>query len=197
MTQKQKKTAIIIGVILGVLLAAGITGSVLLKVSQPLYTKLSIALMPETLELKQEDGSTITFFIEQNKDYDKTKDDPIDAYKTYYMDGDKKVYLEGGVYMSGKDFAESKKADNQNKDDTQDGVKNNIGKGQMVTVGFLFAAQEKANKLQGIITAADVVFALCCVAYLIYLWYLSWSRRQDKKEQELAAAQQKLQGKSE
>ena len=198
MTQKQKKRAIIIGVILAVLLITGITGSLLLRANQPLYTKLSIALMPDTLDYTDEEtGEKITFYIEQNKDYDKEKDDPIDAYKTYYLDEkEEKVYLENGIYISDKEFAESKKI-GQKEDDTKDGVKTNVGQGAQVTVGFLISAQNNANKVKTVVKVLVALFALCCVAYLIYLWYLNWSVREDKKKKKLEEAEKKLSDKSE
>ena len=64
MNAKQKKRAIIIGVILGVLLVAGITGALVLKLSQPVYTKVSIALMPEKLDYTDSEGQKLTFYIE-------------------------------------------------------------------------------------------------------------------------------------
>ena len=198
MNIKQKKRAIIIGVVLAVLLVAGITSTILLRTNQPLYTKLSIALMPETLEYTDpETNKTITFYIEENKDYNPEKDEPIEAYSTYYInEKDKKVYLENGVYMSDTEFAESNKIGQQD-DSIQDGVKYNVGQGQQVTVGFLISAQENANKVTGVVKAIVAVFAICCVAYLIYLWYLNWSKRQDKKAAKLAKAEEILNKKNE
>ncbi|MBQ9516810.1 MAG: hypothetical protein IJR60_01870 [Eubacterium sp.] len=197
MNTKQKKRVIIIGVILGVLLVAGITGTLLIKLSQPVYTKLSIALMPETLEYTDSDGKKLTFYIEENKKFDPKKNDPIEAYNTYYLDkNDKKVYLEGGVYMTDKEYAESKKLKGENDNKKSDtGVKENIGQGQLVTVGFLVSAQENANKVLAGFRWAVAVFAVCCAAYLIYLWYLSWSRREDKKKAQLAEAEAALEEK--
>ena len=200
MTQTQKKRAIIIGAVLGVLLVLGIVCSVLLKVSQPIYTKLSIALMPESIEYNVPDSDEkITFYIEENKDFDKEKDEPVNAYKVYYFkDKDKKekVYLENGVYISDKEYAESKRADLKDDDDNIiDGAKYNVGEGAQVTVGFLFEAQTKANKVKTIVNVIVTIFAVACVAYLIYLWYLNWSAREDKKNKKLAEAQEKLSGK--
>lgn len=198
MTQTQKKRALIIGIVLAVFLVLGITVSLLLRTNQPLYTKLSIALMPDTIESTDEEtGETMTFYIEENKDYDKEKDDPIEAYKTYYLDSnEEKVYLENGVYISDKEYAESKKI-GQEDNSVKDGVKYNVGQGQQVTIGFLFAAQAKANKIKTVVKVVDAVFAVCCVIYLIYLWYLNWSYREDKKNKKLAEAEDKLGGKSE
>ncbi len=195
--RKQKKRAIIIGAVLGVLLVLGIVFTFLLRTNQPLYTKLSIALMPETLEYENSDGEDITFYIEENKDFDKEKDDPIEAYKTYYYkDKDKKekVYLKDGIYMTDKEYAESKRSDLKENNKSSDGVKSNIGQGQMVTVGFLISAQEKANKVRTVVRVIVAIFAVACVAYLIYLWYLNWSKRQDKKAEKLAEAEAILSG---
>ena len=195
MNAKQKKRTIIIGVILGVLLVTGITGALVLKLSQPVYTKVSIALMPEKLDYTDSDGKKLTFYIEENKKFDAKKDEPIKAYNTYYLDeNDKKVYLKDGIYMTDREFAESKRTDKQKANDTSDGVKENIGQGQMVTVGFLVAAQENANKVVAAFRWAAVIFAVCCAAFLIYLWYLSWSAREDKKKQQLEEAEAILSG---
>ena len=193
MNSNQKKKAIIIGVVLAVLLAAGITSTVLLRTNQPLYTKLSIALMPESIEYTDpETDEKITFYIEENKDYNPKKDEPINAYNSYYLnDKDEKVYLEDGVYMSAKELAESKKQGKKD-ESVQDGVKYNVGVGQQVTVGFLISAQEKANKVTAVVKVIVAIFAICCVIYLIYLWYLNWSKRQDKKAAKLAEAQEIL-----
>ena len=124
MTQKQKKRAIVIGVIILVLLVAGVTGSILLRTNQP-------------------------------------------------------------------------NINNQKEDSTENksGVKYNVGQGQQVTIGFLFEAQKSANKVQTVFHVFVAIFAICCVAYLIYLWYLNWSVRQDKKEKKLADAEEKLNSK--
>ncbi|MBR0412883.1 MAG: hypothetical protein IJI47_04895 [Eubacterium sp.] len=190
MDTKQKKRAIIIGVILGILLVTGITGAMLIKFSQPVYTKLSIALMPETLEYTDSDGKKMTFYIEENKKFDAKKDDPIDAYKTYYLDEkDNKVYLKDGIYMTDKEYAESKRIKSDSGKNNDSEVRENIGQGQMVTVGFLYSAQEKANKVLAGFRWVTAIFAVCCAAYLIYLWYLDWSRREDKKKAMLEEAE--------
>ncbi len=195
MNAKQKKRAIIIGVILGVLLVAGITGALVLKLSQPVYTKVSIALMPEKLDYTDSDGKKLTFYIEENKKFNAKKDDPIEAYSTYYLDEkDQKVYLKDGIYMTDKEYAESKRADKKKQEGAVNGVKENVGQGQMVTVGFLVKAQENANKVLAGFRWAIAIFAVCCAAFLIYLWYLSWSVREDKKKQKLEEAEEILSG---
>ncbi|MBR3149839.1 MAG: hypothetical protein IKF64_06690 [Eubacterium sp.] len=198
MTQKQKKNAIVMGAVLGVLLVIGIVFSLLMRVNQPLYTKVSIALMPETIEYTNPDTKeTIVFYVEENKEYNAEKDEPINAYKTYYYKDDakkEKVYLENGVYMTDKEFAESKRADLQNQENKADenGAKYNVGVGQQVTIGFLMSAQENANKVKTVVNVFLALFIIACVGYLIYLWYLNWSIRQDKKEKKLAEAEAKL-----
>ncbi len=200
MTQTQKKRALITGIILGALLLLGILFAVLFSVNQSFYTKVSIALMPESIEYKVPDSDeVITFYIEENKDYDKEKDEPINAYKTYYFkDKDKKekVYLENGVYITDKEFAESKRADLKDQNNIIDGAKYNVGEGTQVTIGFLFAAQQKANKVKTAVNIIVAIFAVACVAYLIYLWYLNWSVREDRKAKKLAEAEKKLGGKN-
>ena len=194
MSQKQKKRAIIIGVILLVLLVSGITGSVLLRTSQPLFTKLTIAMMPDSLDYKDSDGNTITFYVEENKDYDKEKDEPLDAYKAYYYkDKDKKerVDLDGGVYMTDKEYAESKRSDKKDTEQSGD-ARYNVGEGTLVTVGFLAEAQKKANVVKKVVNVLLGIFIVCVIAYLIYLWYLNWSKRYDKKAQKLAEAEEIL-----
>ena len=153
--------------------------------------------MPESMEYTDSDGVDRTFYIEQNKKYDSKKDDPINAYTVYYLDeNDKRVELENGIYMSATQYAESKKKkadDSENKSDSR----SNIGEGEFVTVGFLFKAQEKANKVLKIVRIVTVIFALCCAAYAIYLWYLSWSKREDEKKEKLAEVEDILKKKKE
>ena len=199
-TKKQKKRAIIIGVILAVFLAAGITGAVLLRTNQPLYTKLSIAMMPDHLDYTDSDGKEVTFYIEENKDYDSEKDDPIDAYSIYYFKDEKseeKTYLENGVYMTDTEYAESVKQGKDTGKTDANGAKYNEGVGANVITGFMFEARANANKVSTVFKVLVAVFAICCVAYLIYLWYLNWSVRYDKKKEQLAEGEEILNKKDE
>jgi len=190
----QRKKAWIIGGILCTLLVVSIVFFALFNLSQPFFTKVSIAVMPETIT--SEDGS-MTFYIEENKDFDAAKDDPSAAYTTYYYDqNDKKVVLPGGMYMTAEEFAESKRADKKGVTDdgttVEDGVKTREGKGQAVLVGFFTEGLERAKTIRTVIDVIMALFIVCFLAFLIYLWYINWSIRQDKKQVLLDEAEEIL-----
>lgn len=153
-TKKIIKIAVSFLVIIGVLVGSlAYVSANQAKVS----SKLIIACMPKSIT-GYDNGTKIDFYVEYNKDYNDETDDPIRAFNTYYFDKDGKRHdLPGGRYQS----------------PTQD---------MQVVVGFFYKAQENIKILKNVIY---VIIALVCLAvgvFLIYLWYKSWCKRQEKKK---------------
>ncbi|MBQ7203777.1 MAG: hypothetical protein IJS03_07165 [Eubacterium sp.] len=180
MAKVKNKKMLIIGIILATIAVAGIVGVILVNTSQAIGTKLSVMLMPETLEY-DDNGETITFYIEENKKYDKTKDEPIEAYNVYYFGKDengkkKKIVLDGGIYYNAEEQAKQKSIYKEKYEENK-GKGNFKQDGAFVTLGFLIKAQEKANSLKVIVSVIVAVYVLVCLAFLIRVWYNSWKKR--------------------
>lgn len=152
--KKVIKIAVTLVVILGILSG----GLIYLNVNQEkVSSKLIIACMPKTIT-GNDNGRDIDFYVEYNKNYDPDKDEPIKAFLAYYYDGKgEKVELPGGRY-------ESATADMQ------------------VVVGFFFKAQQNIKILKNVITVIISLVILCGIALLIYIWYKSWCKREEKKK---------------
>ena len=157
---KKEKNAVVIGIVLLLLLALLIGGLVLVKTNDSVANSLVAAMMPESIT-GNDNGQDITFYAEKNKDYKKGEDEPIDAFSVYYYDANnERVDLPQGFYKTST-------ADMQ------------------VTVGFLFKAQERLHKVTTVVKVFIALLAVAIVIYLLYIWYLSWSRREDLKKEKM------------
>lgn len=155
---KATKKVITVGVIIALIIAILTGGLVALNSNQSkVYSKLVIAMMPKTIT-GNDNGKKIDFYIEYNKDYNPETDEPLKAYNTYYYDANgKKKILPNGFY-------ESPTAEMQ------------------VLIGFFYKAQEKMNSIKNVIYVTMALLALAICALIIYLWYKSWCKRQEKKK---------------
>ena len=145
-TKKRVKTAKKIGIAIAVVLLAFIIGLVVISESDSVKNSLVTAMMPKSITAGQTSNDKV-FYVEKNDEYDKDKDEPIDAWKFYYIGGDDgktKQYLDKGNYTS------------------------HVGaETQSVAAGFFLKANEKYNAL---------------IAFLIWVWYLVFCLREDKKK---------------
>lgn len=115
----------------------------------------------------------MTFYREENKDFNENTDLPLTAFNYYYLNDDgEKVYLEDGIFYPAAYY-------NENEDEKADPV----------YVAFAFfergltditALQAKAQKA---ITIAVIIFTILIITGLIYIWYRVWSKREDEKEE--------------
>jgi hypothetical protein len=160
LTKKAKKM-ITVGVILAVIAGLLVGGICYINANiTSVSNKLVIAFMPKPIT-GNDNNKEITFYIEENKDFDEENDEPIDAFNTYYYDDNgERVDLYQGQYKSST-------ADMQ------------------VIIGFFYMAQQNLNVFKNAMSIVLAVIILVAIAFCIYLWYRSWCKRQDKKQARL------------
>lgn len=111
----------------------------------------------------------MTFFCERNKEYDAVKDQPIDAFKYYYETSKgEKIYLEEGVYYSPEYYMEN----------TQPGFATSAA----VYVAFYHQAVTNINVFVNALKIVLSILGVLVFCALIYIWYRSWSRREDERQ---------------
>lgn len=157
---KAAKQCICIGVVFAVIF--GMLGGLIayLTVNQNVaYSKIIIACMPEKIT-GTDNNKKIDFYIEYNKDFDKKKDQPINAFKVYYKDDNgKRIDLPAGHYKS-------RTADMQ------------------VLIGFFYQAQEKLKVVKNVVISVMFVIGVAFFGFLIYIWYLLWRNKQIRMQEQ-------------
>ncbi len=129
-------------------------------------------LMPDSIEGNSNEGESkytygMVFYREKNKDYDALKDEPIQAFNYYYKDDKgKRIDLENGVFYP---------ADYYNKEKDVSSVP--------VYAGFYLQAMENWKVVKKVLTAVVCVVIAALVVFAIWLWYVSWRRREIAKRQ--------------
>ena len=118
-------------------------------------------MMPKSITAGQTSNDKV-FYVEKNDEYDKDKDEPIDAWKFYYIGGDDgktKQYLDKGNYTS------------------------HVGaETQSVAAGFFLKANEKYDVVKNVLKVIVAIFVIALIAFLIWVWYLVFCLREDKKK---------------
>lgn len=131
-------------------------------------------LMPESIEGTSNEGESkytygMVFYREKNKDYDALKDEPIKAFNYYYKDNDgNRIDLEDGVFYP---------ADYYNKKMDVNPVP--------VYAGFYIEAVQKWNVVKTVLKVVVAVVIAALVVFGIWLWYISWRRREIAKRQKI------------
>lgn len=112
------------------------------------------------------DGRITTFGREVNEDYDANEDQPIEAFKYYYYDGNgTRIDLtDGNYYPSGYAIDE---------DVTP----------IPVYLGFYYTALTKLQIVKNVLRVIIAIIILAVIAFIIYLWYRSWCKRQDRAKE--------------
>ena len=120
---------------------------------------------------KQIDGRYMTFYREDNPDFDpSTTDDVTKAIKVYYInDNDEKVYLDDGFYYPS-------------------GSVNGTVEKVYVIGGFYYTVLEHLHTFQNVLKTLLMLVAVLVLVFLVMLWYRNWCKREDKKA-ELAKQQ--------
>lgn len=160
-TKKQFKTAKKIGAVIIAFFVVVIAGLIVITFSTTAKNALVTAMMPKSITAGANDNY-MKFYIERNKDYDVDKDQATDAWKCYYLGGDDgktKQYLDNGVYVSHVG-----------------------GENQIVIAGFFSEAMAKFNVVKNVIKVVAAVIVAAIVVFCIWLWYLSFCMREDKKK---------------
>ena len=135
------------------------------ELKSKLYTKAVIKALPKKIT-GNDAGKKIDFYIEENDDYDPSKDEPVEQYRVYYYVDGKKVIASGGVY-----------------------------KGDYETmyplVGFFIKGSDNLKVLKKVSIVLIVVFTLALLALLIwFIWLLV--KIKDERKYSVSYQEQKL-----
>jgi hypothetical protein len=160
---KQQKWAIGLGIALAALFVLTIGAKLMTLPQSPIYYDYLLMLMPESKETEF-DGKKITLYIEKNKDYNKEQDDVTNAFSVYYYEnGDKskdKIYLSNGKELTGVNESSN-----------------------YMSLSFMVDATLNYNLVQKIIKRTFITLCVLTGFYLIFIWYIIWSIRYDKKKE--------------
>ena len=160
---KQQKVAIILGIILFVLFALVIGTKIAINPNMPTYNNYAYMLMPKSIETTF-DEKKLTLYVEQNKDFDKSKDAPLSAFKVYYYEDNdtskKKIYLENGLTLKGE------------KEESN-----------LMVLQFLGNSTITDSIIRSVLNKTLIVLCVLLACYLIFVWYLVWSAKEDKKKE--------------
>lgn len=164
-TYKKHKGLIIGSAVFALLAIVLIIGTVIINTDE-VSSRLIYSFIPDQLYI-EEVGRT--FYSELNEDYDSDVDgqDLLATYKTYYITVDEngnevKNYIDKTEVLH---FGENGQVD--------------------VNLVFLAKAAEKLAGISKIVKAVAAVMVVCAIAFGIYLWYLSYKKRE-------AAAREKV-----
>ena len=160
---KQQKWAIGLGIALAVLFVITIGARLAISPESPLYNSYLMAIMPKSIDTVF-DEKEMTLYIEKNKEFDKEKNQPLEAFSVYYYENNdkskEKTYIEYGKKFEGENESAA-----------------------LMTLQFL----GNATITDGIIrtTIKDTLIVLCILlgCYLIFIWYIIWSINYDKKKE--------------
>ena len=160
---KQQKLAIGFGIALLILFV--LIGGIKLAINpnMPTYNNYAYMIMPKSVDTVFDDKE-LTLYIEKNKDFNKEKDQPLEAFRTYYYkDNDtstKKIYLKNGSTLKGE-----KEQSN------------------LMVLQFLGSATITDGIVRSILNKAFIVLCILLACYLIFVWYVVWSYKEDKKKE--------------
>ncbi len=164
-TYKKHKGLIIGSAVFALLAIVLIIGTVIINTDE-VSSRLIYSFIPDQLYI-EEVGRT--FYSELNEDYDSDVDgqDLLATYKTYYITVDEngnevKNYIDKTEVLR---FGENGQVD--------------------VNLVFLARAAEKLAKISQTVKTVAAVLIVCAIAFGIYLWYLSYKKRE-------AAAREKV-----
>ncbi len=160
---KQQKLAIGFGIALLILFVLVGGTKIAINPNMPTYNNYAYMIMPKSVDTVFEEQD-LTLYIEKNKDFDKTKNQPLEAFKVYYYkDNDtstKKIYLKNGSTLKGE-----KEQSN------------------LMVLQFLGSATITDGIIRNALNKALIVLFVLLAFYLIYLWYVIWSIKEDKKRE--------------
>ncbi len=159
MSEKTKKTLIVLSAILAVII---VLLTVYLTNKVEIQARVVYMLMPDSA-MGMMDGSDeeTEFFVEFNNDFDGKNDDMLEAFSYYYYDDDgNRVDLGPGGTI--------------------------IYEGEETSLFYAFAIDliKNASTAVNIIKKAAVVIVVVVVVALLILWFVLWSKRQDREKAE-------------
>jgi hypothetical protein len=160
---KQQKWAIGLGIALAVLFVLTTAFKLAIMPNSPFYNNYALMIMPKSVDTTF-DEKDLTLYIEKNKEFDKTKSQPLERFKVYYYEDNDtskdKIYLENGSTLKGE------------KEESN-----------LMVLQFLGSATITDGIIRKIANKIYIVLFILLAAYLIYIWYVIWSIRYDKKKE--------------
>ena len=158
---KQQKCAIVLGIIWGVLFVLTLGTRIAILPNMPTYNTFLYMILPKSVNTVFEDKE-LTLYVEKNKDFDKSKDLPINAIKIYYYKNNdtstEKIYLKDGLILHGEK-------------ETSNFMGIQVWGDAIITY----------NIIVGILNKVLIALAVILGFYLIYVWYVVWSIKYDKQ----------------
>lgn len=131
-------------------------------------------IMPKQIEAIDQTGdgqytNGMVFYREKNEDYNPKEDEPINAFNYYHLSPEgKKIYLKNGVYYPPEYYMKDRKEE--------------VAPAQ-VYLGFYLKAMDNIKTIKNIVSVVVTLVILALIAFGIYLWYLSWRKREEAKRQ--------------
>ena len=160
--KKQKKVVVVFAIIWLILLVITLGFKFAISQKSPLYYDYLFAIMPKSIDTVF-DEKDLTLYIEKNENFDKEKNQPLDAFNVYYYENNdtstEKKYLENGSAMKGVNESTN-----------------------VMILQFLGNATISDGIIRKVINNALTVLFVLLVPYLIYIWYITWSIRYDKNK---------------
>lgn len=148
-----------------VIIAVAITGLIVFKTNQIYFTtKLMYAFMPQSYVAELDEGN-IEFFVEYNNDYSakESNNDPMQAFRYYYFDENGErvdLGIDGGYDEEGN------------------------GEKSPLSVPFMFLMGQRIGTFKAIMSKVMLGLAAIIVVALIVVWFIVWSRNEDKQKLE-------------
>lgn len=161
LSKKQRNIIITFAVII----AVAITCLIVFKTNQIYFTtKLMYAFMPQSYVAELDDGN-MEFFIEYNKDYSakESNNDPLQAFSYYYYDENGErvdLGIDGGYDFYG------------------------TGEKGPLSVAFMYMMSQRINTFKSIVFKVLIAIAAVAIAALIVVWFIVWSKNEDKQKLE-------------
>lgn len=125
------------------------------------YTKVIIAALPKSIT-GNDNGKKVTFYMDYNKDFDSSKDEPLRQFLPYYYDdNDKRIDLPTGVYFSPT-----------------------TGETMQVTIGFFLRGANKLKVVSAVLQVLIVLLVIAAIAGIIVCSFFIWSYKQDIRDAE-------------
>ncbi|MBE6742111.1 MAG: hypothetical protein E7570_07395 [Ruminococcaceae bacterium] len=158
---KQQKCAIVLGIILVVLFVLTLGTKIAINPNMPTYNNYAYMIMPKSIKTVFDDKE-MTLYIEKNKDYDKTKHQPLEAFKVYYYEDDdtskEKIYLKNGITLKGE------------KEESN-----------LMVLQFLTNGTLTDSIIRAVLNRTLIGLSVLLGIYLIFVWYVVWSMKYDKQ----------------
>ena len=159
---KQQKFATVTGIVILILLVITIGARLAISPHSPLYRNYALMIMPNSVDTVFEDKD-LTLYIEKNKKFDDSKNQPLEAFSVYYYeDNDSskdKIYLKNGSTLKGE------------KEESN-----------LMVLQFLGNATITDSIIKNVLSKIFIVLCILLACWLIYIWYLSWCAREDRKK---------------